>query len=977
MMRKQANILIFLICLLTLSFYGCEDTIYDQVAGESFANGKLPNMLEQLVNPNYINKFKNKINAAIEASKNNFRIKVAVIDGGTDIYHPQLIEKLAWKKNSLNQIELLGYDFMGEDSNPSPEFAKYDLFAYGAEKIEDNKIVNPPENPLIVLDLHNKSFMNALLSKLGTHPTLRNSIFAKKINKKNLTIFGAEALIAHFDIDRYEKSKKDGYLISEAIFNMPNDKWNKLRSEASHSIKNIYYALYRKTWNMSLNHGTPYDPYESSTEFSSYSMLYNIAYADQFIELLKETIKTFPLSKEFESSKKTYKEYFVTRNSSKETLDEEFDYKLTLNLSKALIFFLYPPQINTFSVELINSLETLIVAEQFEKNEKFPSDFFITKDMVNETLLNLENKFNSIITYSIQNQEKYLDFSSADKKDLAKIENHTDSLKKIKNNFLNKYNLTQMILDHLQNKLLKSTIVQLGQDNNTIENDINPNGNISNLILRQNQNDIYQNDPFIKFIAKSTSPFLESKGINYSHGTHTAGVIANNNPDVQIVPIRVLTQTMKWSKTRAEKIKETFKAKLLTWLQEPIVFKGLSKKFENAIEIEKADWNDHSKKNIANIAEKLLKIWNDKINNKVDNYENTLVFSDEFINAIKYCGVNKIKIASISLGMEYEKQRERTAAIEENDDVDKAFDFILMEYYKWTFASTMINEAPGTLFVVALGNSNSWVNGTSRSALPVDLSSKFLLDLNVNDKFESISDAQRIAPNNHINQILAVGSTDSNREFSDFTNVIIKNKKIPQVFFIGENVNSSIKTFDSSGYSQLRKRYLSFIDVMNVSTSNKNLLDTYILENKLKTNFLSNDTKNKNNARDLLIKQLEVYESIFQPALIDLFVNHQMGYGHMDGTSMATPGVARQVSIWTAGLAKQYKLLDDDKIYNDPRLTPKKLIQMTQNKSILEDGYYFIPKDPTWEVPPKSEELKLIDIFSGFIKKDNANKKQN
>jgi hypothetical protein len=84
---------------------------------------------------------------------------------------------------------------------------------------------------------------------------------------------------------------------------------------------------------------------------------------------------------------------------------------------------------------------------------------------------------------------------------------------------------------------------------------------------------------------------------------------------------------------------------------------------------------------------------------------------------------------------------------------------------------------------------------------------------------------------------------------------------------------------------------------------------------------------------------------------------------------MATPGVARQISIWTSELAKSRGYNDDAAIYEDSEFSPQNLIKMTLNRSIFEEGYYFIPQDTSWAVKASSKEQKLIQVFSNFIKK--------
>lgn len=153
--------------LLGITLSGCLLTS-SQRAEENFTDGKMPTTLEKFANYRQSHKYQNKIqNLLVENEKNsNFKLRVAVIDEGTEIYHPDLIEKIAWRKDANNQIGLLGYDFMGKDSIPTPDRIVPDYFAYGADSIIDGKIDKAPENPLEIMASHNLSFMTELIKEL-------------------------------------------------------------------------------------------------------------------------------------------------------------------------------------------------------------------------------------------------------------------------------------------------------------------------------------------------------------------------------------------------------------------------------------------------------------------------------------------------------------------------------------------------------------------------------------------------------------------------------------------------------------------------------------------------------------------------------------------------------------------------------------------------------------------------------------------
>ena len=135
--------------------------------------------------------------------------------------------------------------------------------------------------------------------------------------------------------------------------------------------------------------------------------------------------------------------------------------------------------------------------------------------MVNEIIKKVNEKFRSLVEFSIKNKSKYPELDYKDQRDLLKVKDNFQSLSKLRNDFFSKYDISNLMTKSLNGKILNYSNENL-------------NGDIRSVFLRTNQDETFENNQTIKYLTKTENPFLESKAINSSHGTHTAGLIANN-----------------------------------------------------------------------------------------------------------------------------------------------------------------------------------------------------------------------------------------------------------------------------------------------------------------------------------------------------------------------------------------------------------------------------------------------------------------
>lgn len=262
-------------------------------------------------------------------------------------------------------------------------------------------------------------------------------------------------------------------------------------------------------------------------------------------------------------------------------------------------------------------------------------------------------------------------------------------------------------------------------------------------------------------VIRTRHPYLSENSNDNKHGTHVAAIIAAQNPNIRIFPIRVTTTTVSIAESRKREIHDQLLNAFDEFTQSPY--------FEPLKKAVSAEYNN-------------LQISNDQIRNRVQHYlkENSLnaVFIIDLLKAVEAVGASKIKLANVSLGTVFQKGISRERAKE------SLAEDIFAEFIRWKIGKAIQEKAPGTLFLVATGNDKSWIDGVSRTAFPVGITSQRLMQ---------IAQEQNLAPapNNAQTNILAIASVNANGNLTPFTNLFI-HPNIPVIYSTGQEVMSSI-----------------------------------------------------------------------------------------------------------------------------------------------------------------------------------------
>ena len=290
------------------------------------------------------------------------------------------------------------------------------------------------------------------------------------------------------------------------------------------------------------------------------------------------------------------------------------------------------------------------------------------------------------------------------------------------------------------------------------------------------------------------------------------------------------------------------------------------------------------------------------------------IFFEELENAIRHVAGKKIKIANISLGAEQNQEIPRFAEINPDKDMVKFFKFLHFEHVKYRLGKLLTTDASQTLFVVAAGNSSAWVDGKTRSALPVDLSSKFL---------EAFEDGQTFtAPNNHIKNILGVGSLNPDYDLSAFTNVLL-GLKTPMIFAEGEDILSPIKSTDSSAVQQYIIEKIPGLEIP-VDVSDTRMMDL-IKQLPQYKELAKEDTFADKVAMDWFYA-MGYTRQLQSAAVFHLAAKYNDHRGRMSGTSMATPAAVGYIADQIIKFAQANQIAKTE-IYDNENFTPEKLIQ--------------------------------------------------
>ncbi|WP_413584168.1 S8 family serine peptidase [Bdellovibrio sp. HCB274] len=385
-----------------------------------------------------------------------------------------------------------------------------------------------------------------------------------------------------------------------------------------------------------------------------------------------------------------------------------------------------------------------------------------------------------------------------------------------------------------------------------------------------------------RYVIRTQHPYLASDSNSNSHATHVSGVIAHQNSNVRIVPIRVTTGPVALAPARQKALNQQYLAEFREWLQLPIVTELVS-----VISKEYSGLKMTPKR-----AESLLKDYLETQKGSLD-----AVFINDVLRAIEAAGVQQLKLANVSLGTTF--QKDHSLANKRESMVNDLFS----EFVRFKIGRAMNEKAPGTLFIVATGNDGGWLDGVTKAGFPVGITSTRFLEI---AKQKGLKDT----PNNAVKNILAVGSINVNGTLTAFTNILI-DPKVPQIFSTGEEIYSSVPAKNSENSEKLVSKGFD-----GVSKAQK------LVEKSFESLPFSERLAQQNK----VFRNTMMIDSFQKSMAIQLHLEAPLGRQNMSGTSMATPTVTGILANYLVEKMAKEQISSRD-VYLHPSMMPEQVVK--------------------------------------------------
>lgn len=884
-----------LFALIALLFaFGC--SVETQKARESFDNQILPQELLKLANQtSELNSYQSEIVARVQAENRNEQLSIAVIDNGMDLAHPDLVGKYDYQIEN-GKITGVGHDFMGDDNFPSAVLINPELFAFTAVEIKNGLIVQGQENVFKKLLSLDADFSKLFMQKLKADPILSQSLYGK-ITEKSFNVFGLYKMIisekiskGYFDADTYKENLDAKTLITV------NFREEVVSSTAlqERSLYEMYYFLDK--------------PWDSSGSGITASLAYmnNIEHGDLMFKLIVETLKEFPRFNELKDGIEKVVDFRLGRDHALNTVREN---------------------------EISGACDFLSSALEYHKRGSADSDpiYGLKERSLSELLTNLDlTREPAIYPVLVTNQNSYFEALNSG---LEKIKIYSDAVSKIEKTATEQLNFKAYSRDlGAYLKAAKAFSDLRGPELNRLF-DVN---------FKSDYTSLYR-----KHFHRSLHPYISGFSQDESHGTHTSGIVAKQNENIRIYPIRITTRSALVTKQEKAQLLEKFSTEFKTWLSNPVVARAIYRKIPKLVGITPVGPNQEPQTQVEREAFAELLMSKLKVGMDVAFEENPLdfLFFKELEESVLHVAEKKIKIASISLGAEVNNRIPQFRDLDPEIDLRTVFAFLNFEFVKFHLGEIMATKAKDTLFVVAAGNSKTWVDGKTHSALPVDLSSRFLKPYEDGAEFK--------APNNHLVNILGVGSLSPDEDLSDFTNVLL-GLKTNTIFAVGEDVLSPIKGTDLSPVLTIvNKKIPGLAAPVNITDPR---MTPILSELEVFTAI-----KGKDNAESKMssylssgFNQISGAVSAFKTHLAMKYSDHREKFS---GTSMATPAVAGVIGDLILKKAKNLKVATTD-IYTNPDFSPETLI-----KDLKATSSPLFPESPEYD-------LRKIDVRGKYDRGD-------
>jgi len=895
-----------------ISLSGC--LISDQDSAEIFSDGKLPHLLDELVNPKPPADVK-------QESQNSLLLDVAVIDEGVDYTHPHLQNRVRydWKDG---QITGVGVDVFGNDNWAHPNLYSPWLFGLGAKMSDDHRLTSYSEDPVKDLNALNDKFMNALESEIASSSTLSNSLF-RKITKASFHVLGAYQLIQEESkaLKTYQQFKEHNRLIT--AFGFRQDTWE----EKSRYPEGYLRAVISEPWEISARRPWPgLDSYEDTPEFArpeskkrktdfdsfdtddnygGVSNLYRFDGYDEFVKVVEKVFEKFDKQTNF--TEKFLKPYFEVRKAFEaDKIGGGFDAYRSTSDQDSAVRALYA---SWFAYAYGGSIRTdplyLIMRDYCRSlsNEDYLQLRTASKDQL-KTFFASQLKDSYQLFHEVANYATTPAYSKA-----AELNTDRAPLQRAVRRYLRDEPKLHKFIDQI---LSQRGELLLSCDPAAFET-------VANNPMK---------DQYSRFSRDDSNPYLEPAGKEASHGTHVSGIISAQDEAIGIFPVRVIVEGIQTRKEKADALRNKFEKEFNAWIKaDPTVFYAVIQLLKPHIdELGSASGKEVGadyEKTVAQVTESLSPFMDEVFRA----HQLIFYFVDQILKAIEVVGQRHIKIANISLGTEQEIGVGEPS--EKEDRVIQHLQFLIYEFFKYKIGQTIQTKAPSTVFVIAGGNSGSWVDGRSRSALPCDIGSPFLAEA-----AEQMKSAA--APNNDIKNIVCVGSLNKRGELSQFTNLVV-NPKVNFFVTYGEKIRSALKTSDCSGIDEMISKeikrpalYLSSSSSSGISFE-RFLIDQGRLPEKA-TDKEKGIVMMREGRKYALARRL--LGGLYDAALVHrcITATHDEMQGRWSGTSMATPAIAGYLAKVVIEKMKAAQLTQD-KIYSHPDFQPEVLVKDLSKKA--------------------------------------------
>ncbi len=417
--------------------------------------------------------------------------------------------------------------------------------------------------------------------------------------------------------------------------------------------------------------------------------------------------------------------------------------------------------------------------------------------------------------------------------------------------------------------------------------------NIDNLkAVAQSLTDM-QNDPAAykkmksdlrRYVIRTQHPYLSSESNGNIHATHVSGVIAHQNPNIRIVPIRVTTSSVALAPIRRKALVDQYLTEFSEWLQLPIVAELM-----NVVSAEYSGMKMTPKR-----AESILKDYLNTPKGTLD-----AVFINDVLKAVEAAGEQQLKLANVSLGTTFQKDH----SLEKKHE--SMVNDLYSEFVRYKIGHTMNTKAPGTLFVVATGNDGGWLDGVTKAGFPVGITSTRFLEI---AKRKNLPDT----PNNAVKNLLAVGSVNVNGTLTAFTNILI-DPKVPQIFSTGEEIYSSVPAKNSANSTKLVAQGFD-----GLASAQLLISSSYDKENI--------EFTEKVRKQGLALEAGSVIESLKKSISIKLHLDAPLGRQNLSGTSMATPTVTGILANYLVQKMHKEHISSKD-VYLHPSMMPEQVVK--------------------------------------------------